>query len=103
MLLFPSVYEGFGLPILEAMARGKPVIAADTPVFREVAGDAAWFVNPADPAAWAEAVLTLVRDPARAGRLREAGTVRVRELTYEKTAARTLEALREIAGPPSAG
>src|SRR5262249_7803958 len=62
ILLFPSLYEGFGLPLLEAMARGRPVIAADTPVFREVTRDAALHVSPSDGDAWARAVLHVSQD-----------------------------------------
>jgi glycosyltransferase involved in cell wall biosynthesis len=96
--LFPSLYEGFGLPLLEAMARGKPVIAADTPVFREVARDGALRVPPSDPEAWARAVLTVLGDEDRARTLRESGRRIAAELTYSRTARETLTVLREVAG-----
>jgi glycosyltransferase involved in cell wall biosynthesis len=98
ILLFPSLYEGFGLPLLEAMARGKPVIAADTPVFREVARDGALRVPPSDPEAWARAVLTVLGDEDRARTLRESGRRIAAELTYSRTARETLTVLREVAG-----
>ncbi len=98
ILLFPSLYEGFGLPLLEAMARGKPVVAADTPVFREVTRDAALRVSPRDGEAWARAVLQVVQDETRARALREAGQRVAAELTYQRTARETLAVLREVAG-----
>ena len=90
--LFPSLYEGFGLPVLEAMACGTPVVCSDIPALAEVAGDAAWRLSPRDEQAWAEAILALWEDDALregwAGRALE----RARAFTWEKTAARTVEA-----------
>jgi glycosyltransferase involved in cell wall biosynthesis len=62
-LLFPSLAEGFGLPAVEAAARGVPVICSDLPVFREVMGDHATFLDPRDPEAWAGAVSRHVAEP----------------------------------------
>lgn len=56
-LAMPSLYEGFGLPVLEALAAGRPVLASDVPALREVAGDQATFVAPTDVEAWADALL----------------------------------------------
>ena len=64
VLVFPTRFEGFGLPPLEAMARGCPVIVSDLPVLREVAGDAAVYVDPADPEAIARAIRSLLDSPA---------------------------------------
>lgn len=65
-LLFPSLAEGFGLPLAEALARGTPVLCSDLPVCREVAGPGATFLDPRDPAAWQAAVLALAEgSPAR--------------------------------------
>jgi glycosyltransferase involved in cell wall biosynthesis len=63
-LLFPSAAEGFGLPLLEAMATGCPVIASDLPVFHEIAGDAAAIVPAGDPTSLAEQMLKMLEDPA---------------------------------------
>jgi glycosyltransferase involved in cell wall biosynthesis len=60
--LFPSLAEGFGLPLVEAAAHGTPVICSDLPVCREVAGPGATCLDPRDPAAWAEAVMRLKDD-----------------------------------------
>ena len=76
--MFPSLYEGFGLPVLEAMARGVPVACSDRASLPEVAGDAALLFDPDDPRAIADAIERLLGDPALAARLREAGRARAR-------------------------
>jgi glycosyltransferase involved in cell wall biosynthesis len=88
--VFPSLYEGFGLPVLEAMARGVPVACSDRASLPEVAGDAALLFDPGDPAAIAAAIETLLGDPARADRLRAAGRERAAEFTWDRTAGLTL-------------
>ena len=98
ILLFPSVYEGFGSPLVEAFAHGLPVLASDIPVFHEVGAEAAVYVDPRDPAAWASAVLRLTGDSGEREHLRQAGLARAAELTYRKTAETTLAVLREAAG-----
>jgi glycosyltransferase involved in cell wall biosynthesis len=75
-LAFPSIYEGFGLPILEAMAYGTPVIASTAPACVEVLGDAGLLVDPGDPGAWTRAIRTLVSDPALRARLSSTGRQR---------------------------
>lgn len=100
VLVSPSVYEGFGLPLVEAMAAGTPVVCSDIPVFREVAGDAASFVPRDDAAAWARAVAEVLSDPDRARGLAARGSARARAFSWRRTAERTLAAWSDAAGPP---
>ena len=89
VFIYPSWYEGFGLPVLEAMSHGIPVVAGDIAALREVAGDAARFANPADPEAIADQITSLLDDAdARAG-LRERGLARVPSYSWRDTAERT--------------
>jgi glycosyltransferase involved in cell wall biosynthesis len=88
--VFPSLYEGFGLPVLEAMAHGVPVACSDASSLPEVAGDAALLFDPRDPSAIAAAIRALLGDPELAQRLRAAGLARVREFTWQRTAQLTL-------------
>jgi len=92
--VFPSLCEGFGLPVLEAMARGVPVACSDRSSLPEVAGDAALLFDPEDPRAIAAAVERLLGDPAEADRLRAAGRERVAHFSWERTAELTVESYR---------
>lgn len=98
-VICPSVYEGFGLPLVEAMAAGAPLVCSDIPVFREVAADAALFVPPADDEAWARALADVLSDPDRARGLAARGAARVRAFSWRNTADRTLAVLSAAAGP----
>ena len=92
----PSVYEGFGLPVGEAMASGVPVISTTGGALPEVAGDAAMLVPPADDQALARAMTTLMDNPRLAEELGSAGYLRVQKhFTWEKAAEKTAEVYRE--------
>ena len=94
-LVYPSLYEGFGLPVLEAMACGTPVVTSDRSSLPEVAGEAAVLVDPTDPEAIAAGVDRLLTDGRLRGRLREAGLARAARFTWEETARRTAQVLHE--------
>jgi len=85
--VFPSHYEGFGLPPVEAMACGCPVVAADIPSLREVCGDAAQFCNPDSPEDIAAQVLAVLDSPSRRQELCEAGVAHTAALTWARAAA----------------
>jgi glycosyltransferase involved in cell wall biosynthesis len=89
---YPSLYEGFGLPVLEAMARGVPVACSDRSSLPEVAGDAALMFDPADPAAIARAVNRLLGDSELAAELIRKGRRRAAGYSWERTALGTLAA-----------
>ncbi|NIR49845.1 glycosyltransferase family 4 protein, partial [candidate division KSB1 bacterium] len=91
LFLFPSLYEGFGIPLLEAFATEVPVIGSDIPVHREVCGDAAMFVNPRDHAQWSNAILNLLNDTQKRKQLKAKGMKRLNDFSWKKTAERTLE------------
>ncbi|MEE4208573.1 MAG: glycosyltransferase family 1 protein [Parvularcula sp.] len=86
MYLHPSLYEGFGLTLLEAMAGGTPVITSNLSSLPEIAGDAALLVDPNNPEAIADAVLTLAQDADLASRLRQSGRARAEQFTWARTA-----------------
>jgi glycosyltransferase involved in cell wall biosynthesis len=94
----PSVREGFGLPVLEAMGQGTPVVVSSDPALVEVAGGAAVVADAADPGAWAAAIDGLLDDPARSAALSDAGRARAAAHTWAATARLTLDAYREALG-----
>ena len=98
VFVFLSEYEGFGLPPLEAMAAGIPVVVGDTPVARELYGDAAWRVPVNDPDAVGAALLTLLHDDEARQRALRAAAARLPLFTWDRAAAETLGVLEKAGG-----
>lgn len=99
-IVIPSFAEGFGLPILEAMGAGLPVLTSDLSVLREVAGDAAVYFDPSDTSTIADAVTRVVSNPDLRIQLEQAGKDQARKFTWQKTAAGTLEGFRSALANP---
>ena len=97
MLVFPTLYEGFGLPLLEAADRGLPVLASDIPALRETGGEAVRYVPAGDAAAWAAAVIELAADPAARERMSVAGRQRAQQFDYMTSAVRARAVLASVA------
>ncbi len=98
--VYPSLLEGFGMPILEAMASGAPVITSRTTALGEVAGNAARLVDPEDPASIAEAMTDVARDPQLRHRLVDRGFRRSEEFSWHRTALATRAVYREALETP---
>jgi glycosyltransferase involved in cell wall biosynthesis len=98
-LVYPSLYEGFGLPVVEALTMGTPVLTSDVSALPEVAGDAALLVDPGDVESIAEGLRRLAEDEMLRERLAEAGPPRAARFTWEESARLTAEALRRAGGP----
>ncbi|MFP3897434.1 MAG: glycosyltransferase family 4 protein [Anaerolineales bacterium] len=96
LFIYPSLYEGFGLPPLEAMACGTPVIVSNTSSLPEVVGDAGLMVDPQDPQALAEAIHSLLSDPPRRERLGQAARRQANRFSWRTTAARTAELYHHV-------
>ena len=97
--VYPSLYEGFGLPPLEAMACGAPVIASDVPSLAEAVGQAALLVPPTDVHALAQGIVTIIRDEAKRSHFFRAGLEHASQFTWERTAQLTLKIYREALKP----
>jgi glycosyltransferase involved in cell wall biosynthesis len=101
VFVYPSLYEGFGLPPLEAMVCGAPVVAADRTALPEVLGHAALLADPEEVGEFAEAILSLLDHPQRRLELSAAGQRHARQFSWEATARATLEAYRQFAELPA--
>jgi len=97
VFVYPSLAEGFGLPVLEAMACGAPVVVSTAEALREVAGDTALFAEPLDAAGFASRIERLLDDPVLAGRLAAAGPPRAAAFSWDAAAAATARVLEEAA------
>jgi glycosyltransferase involved in cell wall biosynthesis len=102
-LVLPSVDEGFGRPVLDAMARGVPVIASDIPAIRELTGSAAALVgDPVDPTRWRTAIARTLEDESLLRELGERGSARAEEFAWPDIAARFADLLRDLGRSPAA-
>jgi len=102
-LLFPSWLEGFGLPLIESMACGTPVITSGTAAMPEIAGPAAVYVDPESPHSIASATAALLRDPQHRDRLVALGRERAQKFSWDRAAEATAQVLRNAAGLPVEG
>lgn len=98
VFVFPSLYEGFGLPPLEAMASGTPVVTSNLSSMPEVAGDAAVLVDPYDPEAIADGLYRVLTDDALALSLRQKGLARSKQFSWETSVRRVREIYDEVSG-----
>ena len=96
-LVYPSRYEGFGLPLVEAMASGTPVLASRAASIPEVVGEAAVLLNPGAPDRWADAIVDVLTDATLRARLRTDGLARAATFTWQRTARITLDVYRRVA------
>lgn len=101
VFVYPSIYEGFGLPPLEAMACGAPVVTSDIPVIRETVGNAAQMVNPMDVQEVAAAIVKVLEDPQVRAQLSMAGQEQAAKFTWDATARQTLEVYEHVLGVPT--
>ena len=97
-LVYPSRYEGFGLPLIEAMNCGTPVIAARTSSIPEVVGEAGVLLDPDDEAAWAEEIARVLDDPGHVAQLTRLGLARAATFSWQRTAADTARIYRRLLG-----
>jgi glycosyltransferase involved in cell wall biosynthesis len=97
-LVYPSRYEGFGLPLVEAMACGTPVIAARTSSIPEVVGDAAVLLDPDDEPAWSAAIERMLEDAPYRAHFRDAGLHRAQQFSWRRTAEETARVYRALLG-----
>jgi glycosyltransferase involved in cell wall biosynthesis len=96
VFVFPSLYEGFGLPPLEAMASGTPVVTSNVSSLPEVVGDAALLIDPYEPEAIAHAMRRVLTEPALRDDLRAKGLARAREFSWDRSVRRVREIYDEV-------
>jgi glycosyltransferase involved in cell wall biosynthesis len=101
VFVFPSLYEGFGLPPLEAMAAGAPVISSNVSSLPEVVGDAAILIDPTDAGAIAAAMARVLGDPQLRDEMIRRGRERVAAFSWERSVARVRQVYGELARTPS--
>ena len=101
LFTFPSRYEGFGIPVLEAMACGVPIVTSDRTALPEIVGDAAILVNPDDAEALANEMRRILDDANLQALMRKRGLERVKQFTWKQAARQTLEVYRKVAAKQS--
>jgi glycosyltransferase involved in cell wall biosynthesis len=98
LMVFPSLFEGFGIPVVEAMKAGLPVASSNAASLPEVGGDAVLYFDPENPEDISRKVMTLIEDRDMRGKLVERGIMRASQFTWEKTAVETLKVYKEVCG-----
>jgi glycosyltransferase involved in cell wall biosynthesis len=102
IFVFPSLYEGFGLPLLEAMACDCPVIAANGGALAEICGTAAEYFDPREAGQLSEKILLLIQKETRRNELRNTGKKRIEEFSWEQCACKTIKIIRKMLVPGNA-
>lgn len=96
MCAVPSLYEGFGLPVLEAMASGTPVVASDIPVFREIGDGAIWFAEPGQEPSFSEAMCQVIDKKYEVDKLIKNGLIKASNYSWPQTARRTVDKILDL-------
>jgi glycosyltransferase involved in cell wall biosynthesis len=99
--VYPSLFEGFGLPPLEAMASGTPVVTSDVSSLPEITGDAALLIDPNDERALANALIEIMNNDLLRAKLREKGIAQAKKFTWRDAAEKTLSLYKDAYGSAS--